>query len=153
MSNVIVTPTQIIAALDYYSEMDDTDSIVGELHKLARSIKDNGIYASTLSLSIDTITGFIYDAIDSLKNGNEVDNTLANLSARISVAFNGIETNVKVGNVMESQITLYNPSFDPGMDTSTCVEVDGKLIGLAFSVNGIQKLLSNAGVHVSEIVK
>jgi hypothetical protein len=142
---------------------DETDTIQAskKLLQLINVLRTEGL-AEFTSVSIDTILGYMYSALDILYQAdvNDIENVIDDMISKIDSAINSRsdserayalrERNSHMLNNTPSKVALFNPHFDEGADTSTCVEIDGKIAGLAFSVKGIQKILRSNNLIVDD---
>lgn len=154
-----ITVPQLYAIVDFISEVPDRSEAIRMLSSLSDSIKLHGIRATASALSINSIAGYVDGAIGLLVKGNSIDTIVGDLKVKLSSAINERSELPDIPYALSRQpsrvegkavnVAFYNPTFDPGSDTATCIELDGKVAGLAFSTDGIQNILRSAGVYLN----
>lgn len=153
-----VVADKILSMLDNIAQSNNEKEAAVALTRLASDLELYGVAATGMNISGTTLIQYIYDSIMALVAGNDVSTIVYMLRDKIQAAFNeplkqenyAMANNQEGSMEKDAHVVMYNPEFDPGADTATCIEINGTIAGLAFSVTGIQSLLKKADIHVSD---
>jgi len=150
--NKMFTLQKIISILDTLS-MDTQLDFANSLMNLGKDIYLNGLSDVNPSLGTMSVINYIHDTIGLVLSSGLDD--LPIIKENLIQHFLDIDNSdvpvARKDNFMtEANITLYNPTFDPGNDTAVCVEIGNKIAGITFSAKGIQSLLAESNLYATQ---